>query len=133
VIVQTFVPSHYAVRPVRDHDFEGFYAEELTHRSALGYPPFGRVAQVIVSAEDEELAQQGAARLAAAIARAPGCQTLGPAPAPLAKLRDRHRQQLLLKGDAASVHAAARRLVEASRDLPDAIQTSVDVDPVHML
>jgi primosomal protein N' (replication factor Y) len=133
VIVQTFVPSHYAIRPVRDHDFESFYAEELLHRASLGFPPFGRVAHVVVSAEQEATAQQGAARLAHSVAGARGCETLGPAPAPLAKLRDRYRYQLLLKGDAASVHAAARLVLAAAEALPEAVQTGVDVDPVHML
>ena len=68
VIVQTFVPDHYAVRPVRDHDYEAFYAQEIAHRAALGFPPFGHLANVVVSAERESEAVAGAAQLAAAIA-----------------------------------------------------------------
>ncbi|MGH0032684.1 MAG: replication restart helicase PriA, partial [Myxococcota bacterium] len=133
VVVQTFVPNHYAIRPVRDHDFETFYAEELTHRASLGFPPFGRVAHAVVSAVSEEAAKRGAEALAAAVADAPGCQCLGPAPSPLAKLRDRYRFQLLVKGESQPVHAAAKRLVEAADALPDGVAASVDADPVHML
>jgi primosomal protein N' (replication factor Y) len=134
VIVQTFVPSHYAVRLVRDHDYESFYEEELSHRAATGFPPFGRLLHALVSATDEAAARDGAARLAEAAARAAqGCVQLGPAPAPLPRLRGRHRYQLLVKGDAGSVRAAARALVAAAEALPDGVAASVDADPIHML
>jgi primosomal protein N' (replication factor Y) len=95
VIVQTFAPEHYAIRPVREHDYEAFYAEELGHRAPLGYPPFGRLAHLLVSGPDEERTREGASRLAA-VARAAGqpVEVLGPAPAPLARLRGRHRLQV---------------------------------------
>ena len=53
VIVQTFVPDHYAIEPVVDHDYERFYAQELGHRSELRYPPFSRICHVVVSGRDE--------------------------------------------------------------------------------
>jgi primosomal protein N' (replication factor Y) len=134
VIVQTFVPSHYAVSHVRDHDYEGFYAEELSHRAATGFPPFGRLVHALVSARDEAAARRGAERLAEAAARAaPGSVRLGPAPAPLSKLRGRYRYQLLVKGDAPSVRAAGRALVAAAETLEAGVQASVDADPIHML
>ncbi len=52
VVVQTFVPDHYALIPVATHDFETFYRTELEHRQALGYPPFGELTRIVVSAED---------------------------------------------------------------------------------
>ena len=60
-------------------------------------------------------------------------QCLGPAPAPLARLRDRYRYQLLFKGEAQAVRRAARAVLAAIADLPESVQASVDVDPVHML
>jgi primosomal protein N' (replication factor Y) len=134
VIVQSFSPDHYAIRPVLDHDYERFYAEEIAHRSALGYPPLGRLAQVIVSGTEEEAARDAAARLARTSRSRDGCEMLGPAPAPIAKLRGRHRFQLLIKGsDRNSVWKTARRLADASEDLPAAIRVRVDVNPVDML
>ena len=56
VILQTFVPEHYAIAPVARHDYETFYATELEYRRALSYPPFGRVTQLIVSGPDESKA-----------------------------------------------------------------------------
>jgi primosomal protein N' (replication factor Y) len=133
VIVQTFVPDHYAVRPVRDHDYEAFYAQELAHRAALGFPPFGHLANVVVSAERESEAVAGAAQLAAAIAAAGACELLGPAPAPLPRLRGRHRQQLLIKGERDAVQTAARAALAATARLREGVSAAVDVCPWSML
>ncbi|TMA29814.1 MAG: primosomal protein N', partial [Deltaproteobacteria bacterium] len=175
VIVQTFVPNHYAVRLVRDHDYETFYAQELAHRKALGFPPLGHLASVLVSAEREADAVAGAAQLAAAItsfaqraqvarsepkaseaqregargepkaseghrvgerrsAGAAGpCEMLGPAPAPLPRLRGRHRQQILIKGAHAAVHGAARAALAAAARLREGVSAAVDVRPWSML
>ena len=134
VVVQTFSPDHYALRPVREHDYEGFYAEELSHRKALRFPPFGALASVLVSAEELEAAMEAAGGLARAAAEAsPGCERLGPAPAPLPRLRGRHRQQLLLKGDSDAVREAARAALAAAARLPDGISAAVDLRPVNML
>jgi primosomal protein N' (replication factor Y) len=134
VIVQSFDPDHYAIRPVLDHDYERFYAEEMTHRSALGYPPFGRLAQVVVSCTEEEAARDAAAQLARASRGSDGCEVLGPAPAPIARLRGRHRFQLLIKGSHhRAVWKTARRVADASGKFPAAIRVRVDVNPIDML
>jgi primosomal protein N' (replication factor Y) len=133
VIVQTFVPDHYAVRPVRDHDYETFYAQELAHRAALGFPPLGHLASVLVSAPQESDAVAGAAQLAAAIRASSACELLGPAPAPLPRLRGRHRQQLLIKGDRSAVRDAARAALAAGARLREGVQAAVDVRPWSML
>jgi len=143
VIVQTWVPEHYAIRPVAEHDYETFYAEELAQRAALGYPPCGSLARALVSATDLDaagaaaaaLAEAGraaAARLAADGASAP--ELLGPAPAPLARLRGRHRIQLLAKGpERAPVRAVAAALLQAAAALPRDVRAQVDADPYSML
>jgi primosomal protein N' (replication factor Y) len=134
VVIQTYSPDHYAIRPVRTHDYEAFYAEELGHRAALGYPPFGHLVQAMISGEEESRTLEAARGLAARVAPAPGVELLGPAPAPLARLRGRHRFQLLVKGnDEAAVRHAARSLRAAALGLRDGIQASVDLRPVHML
>ncbi|MEE2678265.1 MAG: primosomal protein N' [Myxococcota bacterium] len=134
VVVQTYAPDHYAVKPVRRHDYEAFYAEELSHRSALGYPPFGGLAHVIVSGADADAVLAAAQTLAQRAAPEPGTELLGPAPAPLARLRGQYRFQLLVKGaDVGAVRGAADRLRQAAARLPDGIQAVVDPRPVHML
>jgi primosomal protein N' (replication factor Y) len=139
VVIQTYAPDHYAIRPVALHDYERFYRDEIGHREPLGYPPFGRLALVRVSATDELAAREAATQLADAARAASaelsaGVEVLGPAAAPIAKLRDRYRQQILLKHrEAAAVWRVAERVARASEKLPRAIRTAVDVNPVDML
>jgi primosomal protein N' (replication factor Y) len=90
--------------------------------------------QAIVSGADADAALEGARALARAAAQAGGPEVLGPAPAPIARLRGKHRFQLLLKGaDAALLHAAALRVQAAAAALPRGVQASVDAFPVNML
>jgi primosomal protein N' (replication factor Y) len=139
VVIQTFAPDHYAIAPAATHDYERFYTAELDHRQSLGYPPFGRLALVRVSATAELAARDAAAALAeaahgASLAHGAGVEVLGPAPAPIAKLRDRYRQQILLKHrEAGAVWRVAERVAAAAEKLPSAIRTSIDVNPVDML
>jgi primosomal protein N' (replication factor Y) len=138
-VIQSFSPEHYAIRPVAQHDYERFYAEELAHREALGYPPFGRLALARVSAIDALAAREAAETLArvareASHAHGQGVEVLGPAEAPIAKLRDRWRQQILLKHrEAAPVWRVAERVYSAAEKLPSAVRVSVDTNPVDML
>jgi primosomal protein N' (replication factor Y) len=123
---------------VRDHDYERFYREEIRHRRELGYPPFGELARAVVSGEDPGVTAETAERLAAcareALGTAPDCEILGPAPAPLARLRGRHRLQILVKGaDATAVMRAARAIAGEAPRLRAPLQASVDVAPMHML
>jgi primosomal protein N' (replication factor Y) len=81
-----------------------------------------------------EAARAGAARLAAAAAPAAGVELLGPAPAPLARLRGRHRVQILLKGaEQAELREALRRARDAAVSLPERVQASFDLRPLSLL
>ncbi|RIK91569.1 MAG: primosomal protein N' [Proteobacteria bacterium] len=145
VVIQTFVPDHYAIRPVREHDYERFYRAELEHRRALGYPPFGRIVHVVASGPEETATALVAERLAER-ARDAGrtgdgdgdprrFDVLGPGPSPIARLRDRFRFQILIKGDdAPRVLEAGRALAVLAhgRDLGD-VRIQVDPNPVNML
>ncbi len=134
VVVQTYSPEHYAIKPVRHHDYEGFYAEELGHRSALGYPPFGKLVHVLVSGPEVESTLAAATTLAAGAGPEPGVDILGPAPAPLSRLRGRHRFQILAKGaDPQAVRRVAERLRDGAVKLGEGVQAIVDPRPVNML
>jgi primosomal protein N' (replication factor Y) len=137
VVIQTFVPSHYAIRPVRAHDYESFYAEELLQRASLGLPPLRRLVLALCSSEDEAAAQRAAETLGrAADEAARGADDysrLGPAPAPLARLRGRFRWQLLVAGGEGTAARAGRALADAAREVERGVQASVDVDPQSML
>ena len=138
VVVQTFVPDHYALAPVGSHDFEGFYRDEITHREALGYPPFGRLSRILVHAEEEEHARQGieaVANAARAVLRdGVRLEVLGPSPAPIARLRGRYRFMCLLKGDdEEALRLASKAALAAGRGLPREVQMALDARPVNML
>jgi primosomal protein N' (replication factor Y) len=139
VVVQCFDPHHYAIGPVIDHDYERFYAEELGYRSQLGYPPFGQLVRALVSGPDDAIAQQAAAELAREARDAVGdaadeLEFLGPAPAPLKRLRGRYRYQLLVKGPVGpNLRIASEQLAAAAARLATPLQASVDVNPVTML
>lgn len=140
VVVQTFVPDHYALVPVATHDYETFYRAELEHRQVLGYPPFGELARIVVHGENEAETLAATETLAAA-ARAtlpaderPALEILGPAPAPIARLRGRYRFMLLLKGNnAGALRVACEAVLEAARRVPRTLQVGLDARPVHML
>ncbi len=140
VVIQTFAPHHYAIAPVTEHDYERFYAEELGTRAGLRYPPFGRLVQVLLSGADESRVAAAGEALVQALEReglgqgTGDLERLGPAPAPLARLRGRHRVQLFLKGsDEALLRRAARVLKAAATGLPEGVQASLDLCPVNML
>jgi primosomal protein N' (replication factor Y) len=129
VLVQTIAPDARSITFASRHDSDGFLADELGRREALGYPPFSSLIRVVCSA-----AQEGDARAAATALRrrisAPGAAVLGPAP--LFRLRGRARSQLVIKaGDrGAAVLAVGAAIDELSvRAGKRGVNLSVDVDP----
>ncbi|HET8761704.1 MAG TPA: primosomal protein N', partial [Nitrospiria bacterium] len=137
VILQTRRPEHDVLAFAQRHDVAGFYQREIERRRELGYPPFGRLAILLISGAQEAQVIDAAKRLARAAATesAAGVSVLGPAPAPLWRLKGRHRWQLVLKGpQGPGVRRTARALMaRAGTDLPRGVRVDVDVDPQHVL
>lgn len=136
-IVQTLFPGHYAVRCGCAQDYATFVAKELEYRSALRYPPISALINVVVRGATLDRALEDAGRLAghvrAEVVAAPSTVViLGPAPAPIARLRGEHRAQFFVKGGhRASMNAAVRAALDAHPTL--ARRTTVDIDPVSMM
>jgi primosomal protein N' (replication factor Y) len=133
VLVQTHDPDAPVMRALIEGDAQGFYAAETEARREAGMPPFGRLAAIIVSSEDQARAGETARMIGRAAPRVENMAVFGPAPAPLAMLRGRHRFRLL-------VHAARTvPLQEIIRDWMGAldwkssVRVSVDVDPYSFL
>ncbi|HWA48429.1 MAG TPA: primosomal protein N' [Dongiaceae bacterium] len=97
VLIQTYDPSRAVMRALAAGDRDQFYALEAEERKAAGMPPFGRLAAVILSGGEAREVDELAAILARTAPHQPGLQVLGPAPAPLAQLRGRHRRRFLVK------------------------------------
>jgi primosomal protein N' (replication factor Y) len=141
VILQTFAPHHYALQSVITHDYRGFFRSEIEFRRALSYPPFARLALLrldgVKGAEVERSADLLGARLREAARRAgsgaDGIQILGPASAPIERLRGRYRYQILLKGKAPARVLDLARRAQSFFAGPRSIRLRVDVDPQNML
>ena len=141
VVIQTYSPDHYAIQHLPNHDYKGFFAVEREFRRALNYPPFARLINLRFDGpradEVEKCAKTVAAQLRQVQAQDAkynmGIEVLGPAPAPIEKLRNRYRWQLLLKGRSS---ATLLEFANHARGLlPDARgkRLQIDVDPYSML
>jgi primosomal protein N' (replication factor Y) len=133
VLLQTFDPGHPVMRALAAHDRDRFLALESEERRSRHMPPFGRLAALIISAPDADQADQTAAALARAAPHLKGVEVLGPAPAPLAVLRGRHRRRFLVKTDRqVNLQAVLRQWLAGVR-APTAVRIQVDVDPYSFL
>ncbi len=138
VIIQTFLPDHYAIQRAKEHDFLGFYQEEITLRKSLRYPPITRMVNIRVSSLKPHDAEAGIYRLAkkgeALLKNHSGkVEMLGPSPAPLVQIKGRYRWQLLIKGErVAYLQRIVRSLTEEGKKLKG-VRVEVDVDPLFMI
>lgn len=133
VLLQSWQPDAAVLRALAAGDTAAFYAAESAARQRHAMPPFGRLAALVVSGPDQVQAQGVAQALARAAPHAPGLAVLGPAPAPLALLRGRHRFRLLLKADrTVNVQLHLRDWLARVR-WPSSVRVSVDVDPYSFL
>lgn len=133
VLLQTHQPDARIMRALVGYDAEGFYAAETEARRDLALPPFGRLAGIVVSGEDEASVTAAARALGCTAPAAEGLSVLGPAPAPLAMLRGRHRQRLLVHArrslDLQGIIAAWLEAVPVAAS----VRVTVDIDPYNFL
>jgi primosomal protein N' (replication factor Y) len=129
VLIQTHQPGAALMQALAKGDADGFFAAEIAARRDLGLPPFGRLAALVISSEDAAAAKAAADTLGTAAPRADGLMVLGPAPAPLAMLRGRHRHRLLVQARRDLPLPAILRDWLARTPLPSSVRVVVDVDP----
>jgi len=138
VVIQTYNPKHPSIVHATNHDFRNFAEEELRFRLEFGYPPFTRMARMLVSATSADEAESGAMRLFETLSRikvTPNVDIIGPAPAVLSKVQNRYRWNFLLRcSQAKPLHT----LIDAAwanseRVLPKRATLQVDVDPVSLM
>jgi primosomal protein N' (replication factor Y) len=134
VLVQTYTPEHYALEASTRHDYAGFVTTELAFREALGYPPYGHLVNLVLSGNVEGKVKGSAERLAQRLSGTADLEVLGPAPCPLAKLRGKHRFQILLKAATRGpLHQAVASLKGWKNVVANGVRLNVDVDPMDML
>jgi primosomal protein N' (replication factor Y) (superfamily II helicase) len=133
VLLQSFAPEHPVMQALLAGDIEGFMVQEAAARAPGHWPPYGRLAALIVSAETAQAADEAARDLGRAAPHGEGITVLGPAPAPLALLRGRHRRRLLLKTRRDVAVQGLLRAWLAKVAVPRGVRVDVDVDPVSFL
>jgi primosomal protein N' (replication factor Y) len=133
VFVQTYLPENPVIAALAAQDRARFLTVEAEARRRHGMPPYGRLAALIVSSPDPDEADFIAAAFARAAPQMPGISVLGPAPAPLALLRGRHRRRFLMKARRdIRVQPALRDWLERVK-VPGTVRVQVDVDPYSFL
>jgi primosomal protein N' (replication factor Y) len=143
VLVQTFNPEHPSIALAAAHDYARFVRTELAHRQAYHYPPFCRLIRLIVRGKDAEAAAAFAQHLGTAVHAAaahrrssepdPGVRILGPAEAPVFRLKGYYRYHLQIQStSAARLHELLQAVLERLRT-PSDVEFTVDVDPLDML
>jgi primosomal protein N' (replication factor Y) len=142
VIIQTYYPEEWAIKLAAEHDFEAFYRKELEQRRELGYPPFNHLILLIFSGKSLKgvttYAQKFSSRLKEKIKREKirGVGVLGPAPAPLSKIKNQYRWQLLIKTqNATNTGSIIKKALQEEKNLENkkAVRIIVNVDPMGML
>lgn len=133
VMIQTFQPEHPVMQALATGERDRFMELEADARQAGGWPPFGRLAAIIVSSRDPGLADTLARDLARCAPNSPEVRVLGPAPAPLSLLRGQHRRRLLLKtGRDQPLQTIVRDWLSAVK-VPSKARVRVDIDPYSFL
>ncbi|MFC3581363.1 primosomal protein N' [Sphingomonas hylomeconis] len=129
VYIQTHSPDTPVMRALITGDAEAFYAAETDSRREAGAPPFGRFAGIVVSSEDKAAAQEIATLIGRTAPQVDGMETYGPAPAPLAMLRGRHRFRLLVHARRALDVQDVIRTWLGALDWSSKVRVTVDIDP----
>jgi primosomal protein N' (replication factor Y) len=137
VVVQTSTPEHPAMRSAAVHDYEAFVRSELPIRKALLYPPFGSVIRIVVRSAVDEAAADWAKHLVERLSKSAqgneSIRILGPAPAPISRIRDRYRWHLQIHGPNSELLRDLVSRSMAGLKTPQEVVWVVDVDPVEML
>lgn len=147
VIVQTYNPEHYSIKCAALHDYDGFAKKELEYRKQLYYPPYGRLARIVLRGKNDQDVKERAADIAEKLKEAIRLTTgtsqseryknkveiLGPAPAPITRVKDKYRWHLIAKADNSEKLCAILKSIENENRHSKRVQIMIDVDPYMLL
>ena len=132
--LQTYHPDHAVMRAMVSGDREAFYAHELAARESGGLPPFGRLAALIISANEHDVAMGFAKKLLSAAPMAEGVRLFGPADAPIAMVRGRYRVRLLAQsGKDFDLSGYVRFWLASADKVSGNLRVQVDIDPMSFM
>jgi primosomal protein N' (replication factor Y) len=133
VFLQTYQPDHPLIKALLSWDRDGFLNEEKSGRREAGMPPFGKLAAVILSAKNPRLVDDLARVIAALAPYRPDLQILGPAVAPIAVMRGRHRRRFLLKcAKNTNIQKILKSWLQNVR-VPSNAKLEIDIDPYNFM
>ena len=136
VFVQAFTPFHPAIQYARQHDYIGFYEQEIEFRQELGYPPIQRLCALTLRGRNEDKTRLAAEHLKKAIqknlADFNNLTLAGPAPATLLRAEDFFRYQLTLRANRMAALSKRLQTLIQETPLPEDVRLSIDVDPAHL-
>ncbi|MEN3792294.1 primosomal protein N' [Fulvimarina sp. MAC3] len=133
-LIQTYQSEHPVMRAIASGDTEAFYSREIAERERSQLPPFGRLAAIVISANSKKEAENHARQIREAAPDDPDLEMLGPAEAPLAVLRGRHRFRLLVQGSRrAPLQSYLRATLQRAAPPRGSVQMQIDIDPQSFL
>ncbi|MFZ5643289.1 MAG: primosomal protein N' [Bacillota bacterium] len=139
VLVQTYSPDNYSIIYASRHDYNNFYLHEMNLRKIMQYPPYTRLGRILVSGEDEEAVKRMSEKLAVIASEiaieAGGIEIMGPAAAPLSRIKDRYRFHLIIKSK------SGKKLRALLKNITDRVEFKnkgnlslmVDIDPLNLM
>ena len=137
VYVQTWNPDHVAIRAAERHDYLQFAKSELPIRQQFNYPPYGSMIRIIArgssESQTEQLMESIAQLLRERLSDEPSYRQLGPAPAPMEKLRGKYRFHMILQTSRPEPVREALRAAQTTIHTPDDVQWIIDIDPLDMM
>ncbi len=138
VIIQTYNPEHYSITHASLHDYDGFAKKELEYRRQLYYPPYGRLARIVLRGEKDENVKEKSIHISEKLREAiklygGKADILGPAPAPIARVKDKYRWHIIVKADnIEKVRMVLKNIVNENRQSKK-VQIIIDVDPQMLM
>lgn len=133
VIIQTYTPDHYVIEKSKKADYEKLYEEEIEVRKELNYPPFGKIINIIVSSEEEEILEKEAQTFFDEIFDEE-LEIYGPFQAPLYKIKKRYRYQIFIKGSRKQINKYKVKLLEKYKNnVAKKVRITIDVDPINLM
>ena len=142
VLIQTYTPEHYAVQAAARHDYLGFFQQEIEMRKEMGYPPFAKMVRILVAGKDETNVQQATEKIRALLdgfaagSNGGKIMIIGPAPAPLARLKDDFRWHVILwSADYRQLRLVMQQFSQAKDGSwpGKTLKMSIDVDPMYIM
>ncbi len=132
-IIQTYAPDSPSIQALLAGDRDMFMELEMANREMLGFPPFGRLAAVVISAENSLAADEAANTFVSGAPNADGVEIWGPAPAPIAVLRGRHRRRLLVRSERTVDLSAYLSEWKKRVKLSSSVRVTLDVEPYNFM